>query len=163
MDLDEIKQILDMMRQHDLAEFELERDNVKLRLRKNSVGGWNGAVPPMPPVTYAAPPMPVAVGAADNGVPAPPVLAPANEDIDLAIMKSPIVGTFYRSAEPGAPPFTDVGETVKKGQVICIIEAMKLMNEINAECDGEVVKVYVENGQAVHYGERLFAIKPSMG
>jgi len=163
MDLDEIKKILDMMRQHDLAEFELERDNVKLRLRKNSAGGWNGAVPPMPPVSYVVPPGPVAVGGAENAVPAPPVLAPANEDIDLAIVKSPIVGTFYRSQEPEAPPFTDVGQTVKKGQVLCIIEAMKLMNEINAECDGEIVKVYVENGQAVHYGERLFAIKPSMG
>jgi acetyl-CoA carboxylase biotin carboxyl carrier protein len=117
----------------------------------------------MPPVSYVVPPGPVAVGGAENAVPAPPVLAPANEDIDLAIVKSPIVGTFYRSQEPEAPPFTDVGQTVKKGQVLCIIEAMKLMNEINAECDGEIVKVYVENGQAVHYGERLFAIKPSMG
>ena len=89
-----------------------------------------------------------------------PVLAPANEDIDLAIVKSPIVGTFYRQSEPGAKPFADVGQAVKKGQVLCIIEAMKLMNEINAECDGEIVKVYVENGQAVQYGERLFAIKP---
>jgi acetyl-CoA carboxylase biotin carboxyl carrier protein len=160
MDLDEIKQILDMMRQHDLAEFELERDNVKIRLRKNSAGGWNGA-PPMPAVSYVAAPVTAAVPSGDGAAPAAPVLAPANEDIDLAIVKSPIVGTFYRSAEPGAPPFADVGQAVKKGQVLCIIEAMKLMNEINAECDGEIVKVYVENGQAVHYGERLFAIKPA--
>jgi acetyl-CoA carboxylase biotin carboxyl carrier protein len=98
---------------------------------------------------------------ANNETAAPaPVLAPANEDIDLAIVKSPIVGTFYRQSEPGAKPFADVGQVVKKGQVLCIIEAMKLMNEINAECDGEIVKVYVENGQAVHYGERLFALKP---
>ena len=89
------------------------------------------------------------------------VLEPASEDVDLAIVKSPIVGTFYRAAEPGAPPFVDTGQTVRKGQVLCIIEAMKLMNEINAECDGEIVKVYVENGQAVQYGERLFAIRPS--
>jgi len=161
MDLDEIKQILDMMRQHDLAEFELERDNVKIRLRKNSAGGWNGALPPMPPMPYVAAPAAPPTASGDGSTPAAPILAPANEDIDLAIVKSPIVGTFYRSAEPGAPPFTDVGQTVKKGQVLCIIEAMKLMNEINAECDGEIVKVYVENGQAVHYGERLFAIKPT--
>jgi len=163
MDLDEIKQILDMMRQHDLAEFELERDNVKIRLRKNSAGGWNGTLPPMPmpPMPYAAAPAAPPIAAGDGSNPAAPILAPANEDIDLAIVKSPIVGTFFRSAEPGAPPFTDVGQTVKKGQVLCIIEAMKLMNEINAECDGEIVKVYVENGQAVHYGERLFAIKPA--
>ena len=159
MDLDEIKQILDMMRQHDLSEFELERDNVKIRLRKNSAGGWNGTMPTPPPAPYAV----GAVPAGESVAPAPPILAPASEDIDLAIVKSPIVGTFYRSAEPGAPPFADVGQAVKKGQVLCIIEAMKLMNEINAECDGEIMKVYVENGQAVHYGERLFAIKPSQG
>jgi acetyl-CoA carboxylase biotin carboxyl carrier protein len=161
MDLDEIKQILDMMRQHDLAEFELERDNVKIRLRKNSAGGWNGTLPQMPSMPYVAAPAPALPAAGDGSAPASPTLAPANEDIDLAIVKSPIVGTFYRSAEPGAPPFTDVGQAVKKGQVLCIIEAMKLMNEINAECDGEIMKVYVENGQAVHYGERLFAIKPA--
>jgi acetyl-CoA carboxylase biotin carboxyl carrier protein len=71
------------------------------------------------------------------------------------------VGTFDRSSEPGSKPFVDVGQRVKKGDVLCIIEAMKLMNEINAECDGEVIRVYVENGQAVQYGERLFAVKPS--
>ena len=85
----------------------------------------------------------------------------ADEDVDLAIVKSPIVGTFYRQSEPGAKPFAEVGQVVKKGQVLCIIEAMKLMNEINAECDGEIIKIYVENGQAVQYGERLFAIKPA--
>ena len=98
-----------------------------------------------------------AAGDAKSG----PVELTTPEDVDLAIIKSPIVGTFYRAAEPGAKPFADVGETVKKGQVLCIIEAMKLMNEINADCEGEVVKVYVENGQAVHYGERLFAIRPA--
>jgi acetyl-CoA carboxylase biotin carboxyl carrier protein len=90
-----------------------------------------------------------------------PVLVPADETLDLAVVKSPIVGTFYRAPEPDATPFAEVGDTVRKGQVLCIIEAMKLMNEINAECDGEVVKCYVENGQAVQYGERLFAIKPA--
>ena len=76
-------------------------------------------------------------------------------------MKSPIVGTFYRAPEPGAKPFVEPGQMVKKGQVLCIIEAMKLMNEITAECDGELVKAYVENGQAVQYGERLFALRPA--
>jgi acetyl-CoA carboxylase biotin carboxyl carrier protein len=160
MDLDEIKLVLEMMREHDLAEFELERDGVKLRLRKNTGQQWNGSGP-LPQVTFV-PPMAAVPVANDAGAPSPPVLAPANEDIDLAIVKSPIVGTFYRQSEPGAKPFADVGQAVKKGQVLCIIEAMKLMNEINAECDGEIVKVYVENGQAVHYGERLFAIKPNV-
>jgi acetyl-CoA carboxylase biotin carboxyl carrier protein len=158
MDFNEIKEILEMMREHDIAEFELERDNVKLRLRKNAAGTW-GAAPAMPHA-YAPPaaPPPAGVGAA----PSTPVLAATDEDpVDLAVVKSPIVGTFYRASEPGAKPFADVGATVRKGQVLCIIEAMKLMNEINAECDGEVVKCYVENGHAVQYGERLFAIKPS--
>jgi acetyl-CoA carboxylase biotin carboxyl carrier protein len=148
-----------MMREHDLAEFELERDGVKLRLRKNIGQPWNGTVAPLPQVTFV-PPAVAAPAATNDGATSTPVLAPANEDIDLAIVKSPIVGTFYRQSEPGAKPFAEVGQTVKKGQVLCIIEAMKLMNEINADIDGEIVKVYVENGQAVHYGERLFAIKP---
>jgi acetyl-CoA carboxylase biotin carboxyl carrier protein len=75
------------------------------------------------------------------------------------VVKSPIVGTFYRSAEPDAPPFVQIGDTVRKNQVLCIIEAMKLMNEITSEYEGEIVKIYVENGQAVQYGERLFAIR----
>lgn len=158
MDLDEIKQILDLMREHDLAEFELERETGKVKLRKQSnIPQFVAAAPAVPHIAYAPP--------AAAPVPAPAageaVLTAASEDVDLAIIKAPIVGTFYRSSEPGAKPFADVGEQVRKGQVLCIIEAMKLMNEINAECDGEVVKVYVENGQAVQYGERLFAVKPA--
>jgi len=159
MDFDEIKQILEMMREHDIAEFELERDNMKLRLRKGAAGHWTAA--PAPTHGHYAPPMPLAAPTANGPADGAALLAPADEALDLAIVKSPIVGTFYRASEPGAKPFADVGDLVRKGQVLCIIEAMKLMNEINAECDGEVVKVYVENGQAVQYGERLFAIKPS--
>jgi acetyl-CoA carboxylase biotin carboxyl carrier protein len=166
MDLEDIKQILELMREHDLAEFELERDGGKLRLRKNLGPQWAGPVPPaggpLAPAGYSAA-VPgvggaVAPGAGPAGAAA---LTSESEDVDLAIMKSPIVGTFYRSLEPGSKPFVDVGQRVKKGDVLCIIEAMKLMNEINAECDGEVIRVYVENGQAVQYGERLFAVKPS--
>ena len=159
MDLDEIKQILELMREHDLAEFELERDSSKVKLRKHSNNPqFVAAAPAVPHIAYApapAAPAPAPAGGGDA------VLTAASEDVDLAIIKSPIVGTFYRSSEPGAKPFADVGQQVRKGQVLCIIEAMKLMNEINAECDGEVVKVYVENGQAVQYGERLFAVKPA--
>jgi acetyl-CoA carboxylase biotin carboxyl carrier protein len=89
------------------------------------------------------------------------VLEPASEDMDLAIVKSPIVGTFLSLRRTRRARVRRDRGKVKKGQVLCIIEAMKLMNEINAECDGEIVKVYVENGQAVQYGERLFAIRPS--
>jgi acetyl-CoA carboxylase biotin carboxyl carrier protein len=155
MDFDEIKQILEMMREHELSEFELERDNVKLRLRKPGAGHWvSGPAQPAPAPVMAAP---AASAAAPAG---PPVLTAADEEMELAVVKSPIVGTFYRAAEPGARPYAEVGDVVKKGQVLCIIEAMKLMNEINAEVDGEIVKCYVENGHAVQYGERLFAIRP---
>jgi acetyl-CoA carboxylase biotin carboxyl carrier protein len=160
MNFDEIKQILDMMREHELSEFELERDDFKLRLRKNTAGTWNGTSA-VPNGQFAAPVASAAAPAPSAGRETAPVLAPADEALDLAVLKSPIVGTFYRASEPGAKPFAEVGDTVRKGQVLCIIEAMKLMNEINAECDGEVVKVYVENGQAVQYGERLFALKPA--
>ncbi len=158
MNFDEIRQILDMVREHELSEFELERDNFKLRIRKNASGQWTATMPPVshvnyPPVMNA--PMP------PGPPPAAPVLTAADEEVDFAVVKSPIVGTFYRSPEPGAKSFAEVGDTVKKGQVLCIIEAMKLMNEINSDLDGELVKVYVENGQPVQYGERLFAIKPS--
>jgi acetyl-CoA carboxylase biotin carboxyl carrier protein len=148
-----------MMREHDIAEFELERDNVKLRLRKGAAGHWTAA-PAAPPAHYA-PPMPLAPPPANGAAEGAALLAPPDEALDLAVVKSPIVGTFYRAPEPGAKSFAEVGDIVRRGQVLCIIEAMKLMNEINAECDGEIVKCYVENGQAVQYGERLFAIKPS--
>ena len=153
MDLDEIRKILDLMRDNDLAEFELEQEGVKIRLRKDTGPQWNSHAPSLPAPGYAPPP---AAAPPPAGEPAPAPLTVASEDVDLAIIKSPIVGTFYRAPDPDAKPFADVGQMVKAGQVLCIIEAMKLMNEINAECDGEVVKVYVENGRAVHYGERLF-------
>ena len=163
MDLDEIKKILELMREHELAELELEQEHVKLRLRKHTAPHWAAPGSAMSQMAYAGsvpgsqPPGPATAG----GAAAPILTAADDDDLDLAIVKSPIVGTFYRSSEPGAKPFVEVGEQVKKGQVLCIIEAMKLMNEINAECDGEIVKAYVENGHAVQYGERLFAIKPA--
>jgi acetyl-CoA carboxylase biotin carboxyl carrier protein len=163
MDFDEIKQILEMMREHDLSEFELEREHFKLRVRKHpTTGQWTASVPAGVSQQPYLPPMPHP-GQAATMPPAATatVLTSADEEIELAVVKSPIVGTFFRSSEPGAKPFTEVGERVKKGQVLCIIEAMKLMNEINAEIEGEVVKIYVENGQAVQYGERLLAIKPA--
>jgi len=157
MDLDEIKKILELMRENGLSEFELEQEGVKLRLRKDSGPQWGSHAPAPPAPGYVAP----VAAIPPSGESAPAPLTVASEDVDLAIIKSPIVGTFYRSPDPDAKPFADVGQMVKAGQVLCIIEAMKLMNEINAECDGEVVKVYVENGRAVHYGERLFAIRPT--
>ena len=162
MDLNHVKELLDLVREHDLAEFEIEHEGFRLKIRKDGVATAVATMPaaPAPIATVhaaAAPSLnpivstPEAAAAAETG----------GEEIELAVVKSPIVGTFYRSPEPGAASFVEIGTTVKKGQVLCIIEAMKLMNEINAECDGEIIKCYVENGQPVQYGERLFAIRPS--
>jgi len=152
MDLTDIRQILDLVREHDLAEFEIERDGLKVRIRK--AGQQVTLVAPATPV---AAPGPVAQPAA-AAVPAPSAPEPADA-VDLAIIKSPIVGTFYRAPEPGAPNFVEVGDQVRKGQVLCIIEAMKLMNDIECDTDGELTAVYVENGRAVQFGERLFAVR----
>jgi acetyl-CoA carboxylase biotin carboxyl carrier protein len=157
MDLDQIKQILDLVREHELSEFEIEHEGLRLKIRKDANGtpivSAHGHASP-PAVSAAPAPGPVTASAG----PASPA-AEASDEIELAVVKSPIVGTFYRSPEPGAASFVDVGSTVKKGDVLCIIEAMKLMNEIDSEYDGEIVNVYIENGQAVQYGERLFAIR----
>jgi acetyl-CoA carboxylase biotin carboxyl carrier protein len=162
MNFDDIERILELVREHDLTEFELERDGLKLRVRKSG-GSHHHAVqettvapgvqvpiqPPLPPLLASVAPPPAL---SDSS-------APDETELEFAVVKSPIVGTFYRSSEPGSAPFVEVGEQVKKDQVLCIIEAMKLMNEITSEYEGEVVSVYVENGKPVQYGERLFAIK----
>ena len=158
MDFSDIERILELVRQHDLAEFELEHEGLKLRVRK----AGPAQMYPAAHVAGTAVPMPLAPPAAvAAATAAPPVPAPdsAEEPVDLAVVKSPIVGTFYRAPEPGAPSFVEIGQRVKKDQVLCIIEAMKLMNEITSEYDGELVTAYVENGKPVQYGERLFAIK----
>jgi acetyl-CoA carboxylase biotin carboxyl carrier protein len=158
MDLDQIKQILQLVREHELSELEIEHDGLRLKIRKDSSGLV--VAPPLQPAANTTPPAAGgnnlvaradgAGGALGDGVEA---------DVELAVVKSPIVGTFYRAPEPGASDFVEIGSVVKKGQVLCIIEAMKLMNEIESEYDGEVVSIYAENGHAVQYGERLFAIK----
>jgi len=155
MTLDEIKQLIELIKSHELSEFELEHDGVKIRIK--SGGSQHMVTQPAVP----SPPQMTAPVAAPASAPAAPAEAPADEGGELAIVKSPIVGTFYRAAEPGAKAFASVGGVVRKGQVLCIVEAMKLMNEIDSEYDGEITSVYVENGQAVQYGERLFAIRPS--
>ena len=151
MDLEQIKHLLNLVRDHELTEFEVEHEGLRLKIRKDAVGG----APAMPAQSH------VAVAAAPPASAAPlPVTPPVDAaELELAVVKSPIVGTFYRSPEPGAAPYVEIGSSVKKGQVLCIIEAMKLMNEIDSEYDGEVVNVYVENGQPVQYGERLFAMR----
>jgi len=150
------------VREHELSEFEIEHDGLRLKVRKDANGAHlvNLGNLAGPAVSAAPAPAPASVPVQAPGVAMPAAAeAPADAEIELAVVKSPIVGTFYRSSEPGAASFVDIGSTVKKGDVLCIIEAMKLMNEIDSEYDGEVVNVYVENGQPVQYGERLFAIR----
>jgi acetyl-CoA carboxylase biotin carboxyl carrier protein len=152
MNSEAIKELLALVQAHDLAELEVEDGEFKLRVKRGGPHIVTHVMPAAPAV--AAPPVAAAPAAPP---PAPP--ASVEEGTELAIVKSPIVGTFFRSPEPGAAPFVNQGDTVKKGQVLCIIEAMKLMNEIDSEYEGVVTNIYVENGQPVQYGERIFAIR----
>ena len=166
MTLEQIKELIEFIKGHDLNEFELEQDGVKIRIKTSSnhhvvaVPQLPATMPIMAAAPIAAPPTPAQAAASAAEAKAAADQA-AEDGGELCIVKSPIVGTFYRAAEPGATPFVAVGDMVRKGQVLCIIEAMKLMNEIDSEYDGEVTSIYVENGQAVQYGEPLIAIKPS--
>ena len=164
MDLKELKEILQILEEKEIEEFELEEEGMKLRIRKATAPSANHASAPVAPLvatvlpSLGAPvPPPVAVPAP---VSAAAAAAPAAEaEAGVTLVKSPIVGTFYRTPDPSAPPFVDVGDRIRVGQVLCIIEAMKLMNEIEAEVAGEVVKVHRESGQPVQYGDALFSIR----
>ena len=162
MNFDEIRQILDLVREHELSEFELQQENFRIRVKKDGHG------PGLPSVaTLAPPPAGTSVTQEVNGAPAVSDVAPEAAEpveatgMELAVVKSPIVGTFYRSQEPGLPPFVEVGSNVKRGQVLCIIEAMKLMNEIKSDVGGTLLEVLVENGQPVEFDQPLFKIQKS--
>ena len=163
MDLRELKEILQILEEKEITEFELEEEGMKLRIRKAAASLNHSAVPAAPvPLVHTVLPsaLNVAIPAPVAPSPAASTPVPAAEDTGLVAVKSPIVGTFYRAPDPGSPPFVNVGDHVRVGQVLCIIEAMKLMNEIEAEVAGEVVKVHRETGQPVQYGEPLFDIRP---
>src|SRR5689334_7582276 len=166
MNQKELKELIDFLIEKDISEFELERGDVKVRIKR-------GADAPAPVIAHAVPmaPMPMAsVGhpathssaqaAPAAGANSPGAAAPAAAEEELHTVKSPIVGTFYEAPGPGALPFVKPGDQVAAGQVLCIIEAMKLMNEIESDTSGEIVKVLVNNGQPVEYGQPLFAIRP---
>jgi acetyl-CoA carboxylase biotin carboxyl carrier protein len=157
LDPKEIRELIELISRSDFAEFELEGKGFKLKLVKQ--GGGSSAVAVEPPLLRAAPVAPAP--AAPAAEPEPKGDAPAKAPDDgLVDLKSPIVGTFYRAAGPDAPPFVEVGSRVRKGQVACIVEAMKVMNEIESEIDAEVVEAPVANGQPVEYGETLFRLRP---
>jgi acetyl-CoA carboxylase biotin carboxyl carrier protein len=156
LDISDLKEILRILEAQDITEFELEQDGVKLRVCRSS--GAPAASPAVTTTHVAATPIatPPAVPP-----PAPATAALAEAPSNGTVVKSPIVGTFYRAPDPNSAPFVSVGDRVKVGQVLCIIEAMKLMNEIEAEVAGEVVKVHPENGQPVQYGDPLFTVRPA--
>ncbi|MGA8763014.1 MAG: acetyl-CoA carboxylase biotin carboxyl carrier protein [Candidatus Sulfotelmatobacter sp.] len=163
MNQKELKELIEFLIEKDIAEFELERGDVKVRIKRageQSVVHAHGeprfyAVPAAPgPV--AEPGIAPAAPPAGTATPAAQEPAPAEE---LHMVKSPIVGTFYEAPSPGAPPFVKAGDSIEEGQVLCIVEAMKLLNEIESDMAGEIVKKLVVNGQPIEYGQELFAIR----
>jgi acetyl-CoA carboxylase biotin carboxyl carrier protein len=164
MNQKELKELIEFLIEKDISEFELERGDVKVKIKRGeatSAPVIMQAAPMVVPAAAAAAPIPVG-----PQTPAPPSAGPSTtpeaqpaEDRDLFIVKSPIVGTFYEAPSPGSPPFIKPGDHVDAGQVLCIIEAMKLMNEIESDASGEIVKRFVTNGQPVEYGQALFGIR----
>ncbi|MGA7648610.1 MAG: acetyl-CoA carboxylase biotin carboxyl carrier protein, partial [Terriglobales bacterium] len=164
MNQKELKELIEFLIEKDIAEFELERGDVKVKIKRASEPS-----PVAPESRY------IAVQSAPISVPMPvPAAAPASGRVDLPaggaapapdeglhLVRSPIVGTFYESPSPGSPPFVKVGDTLEVGQVLCIVEAMKLMNEIECDVAGELVKKLVANGQPIEYGQELFAVRPT--
>ena len=156
VNMEELRELIALMRENNLAELELEREDFRVRLRRDSDSSQ--AVHHAPPPAPAPVPEPSPAHAPAH--PGTQATTAASQDQDLHIIPSPIVGTFYRSPSPSADPFVKIGTSVEPETVVCIIEAMKLMNEIQAEATGEVAKIYVENGQPVEYGQPLFGVKP---
>jgi acetyl-CoA carboxylase biotin carboxyl carrier protein len=162
-ELEQIEQLLSYMSEHNLEEFEFENGSVRIRLKKPSAAPVYAAAPPR---AHSAPEIivagsPAAQTAAASPAQAAHASAAPSASEDLHLVKSPIVGTFYGSPSPGSEAFVKVGGFVESGQTLCIVEAMKLMNEIESDTSGEVLRVFVENGQPVEYGQPLFGIRPS--
>jgi acetyl-CoA carboxylase biotin carboxyl carrier protein len=158
MDLRKLKTLIDLVAESDIAELEVTEGESKVRIVKSSAMPQNQVV--MMPAQGVAPqfaPAAAPVAAASAPAAAPAVAAAAAEPTGH-VVKSPMVGTFYRSSAPGAPAFVEVGQTVKEGDTLCIIEAMKLLNEIDADKAGTITQILVENGQPVEYGQPLFVI-----
>ncbi len=165
MNLKELKELIEFLIEKDIAEFELERGDVKVRIKR--AGEHTFVHSQAEPRFYAVPAAPSptvelgAVPVAGAAAAAPPAAAPAPAaEEGLHTVKSPIVGTFYEAPSPGAPPFVKPGDSVEVGQVLCIVEAMKLLNEIESDVAGEIVKKLATNGQPIEYGQELFVIRP---
>jgi acetyl-CoA carboxylase biotin carboxyl carrier protein len=166
MNQKELKELVEFLIEKDIAEFELERGDVKVRIKRGAPAssasavqdGRFFAVHSAPPPAMEIASVPVQASAAPVAA-APPKAEPVKEE-ELSMVRSPIVGTFYESPSPGSPPFVKPGDKIEIGQLLCIVEAMKLMNEIESDVAGELVKKLVGNGQPIEYGQELFAIRP---
>jgi acetyl-CoA carboxylase biotin carboxyl carrier protein len=157
-DIDDLKQLVEFLKEQEVAEFDLDRGDLKIRLK------FSQPVPPVAPIQGITTMLPAMVTPATMMPSAAAVApataaAPADPDAGLHIIKSPIVGTYYGSPSPGAAAFVAPGDRIEKGQVVCIVEAMKLMNEIEADAAGEIVKCMVSNGQPIEFGQPLFSVK----
>ena len=158
MDLEEIKVIIDLMKKNSITEFEWEKEGCRVRLKRTSEGVWQQIEAPPPQALPSA--LPTAGAAKEAALPPSPSESssqPASEEIEI---KAPMVGTFYRAPAPDAAPYVDVGSEVEPDTVVCIIEAMKVMNEIKAEVRGVITEILVENGKPVEYGQPLFRVRP---
>src|SRR5687768_3012320 len=155
MDLRKLKTLIDLVQQSGIAELEITEGEEKVRISRGVPGGVQAM--PQPTAVYMAPP-PAAPAAREAPAAAAPAEAPAPAEPEGRVIKSPMVGTFYRQSAPGAKPFVEVGQAVKAGEPVCIIEAMKLLNEIEADQDGVIKEILVENGQPVEYGQPLFVL-----
>jgi len=160
MNQKELKELIEFLVEKDIAEFELERGDLKVRIKR----AGEATAPPAGEVQPVMIPAVAPTAAPQSPATAAPPLAPAgatpSTEAGLHIVKSPIVGTFFEAPSPGSPPFVKIGDTVEVGAVLCIVEAMKLMNEIESDMAGEIVNKLASNGQPVEYGQALFAIKP---
>jgi acetyl-CoA carboxylase biotin carboxyl carrier protein len=150
MDLRKLKKLIDLVQESGIGEIEITEGEERVRICRQPAGG--------PPMIMAAPPMQMQMPMAASGPSAPPAEAAKPEETGHTL-KSPMVGTFYRAPSPGAPSFVEVGQSVNKGQTLCIIEAMKLLNEIESDVSGTIKAILVENGQPVEYGQPLFLIE----
>ncbi len=155
-ELDRIRRLVELMKEHDLSEIDLQQEEQRIRLsRSGSVGGWTPAVAAPPPLPATMPPSPAA---------APETAAPAaavTEDANIAVIRSPMVGTFYSSSNPKSEPFVRVGDHVDEEKTVCVIEAMKVFNEIPAEVRGRIVAVLANDEEAVDFGKPLFKVDTS--
>ena len=155
MELDQIKAIITMMKENDLSEFQMEQNGLKIRIKRGPEGFQQTVTLPVPPVVTA--PAPATAPAAGPAAAAP---APVAVVADGKFVTSPMVGTLYRAPAPDAPPYVEVGTVVDEETVVCLIEAMKVMNEIKAEMKGVITEVLAENAKPVEFGQKLFAVKP---